>query len=49
MKAWSKFKNENHKLPHPRSNKGIEILARYRGMQSGLEFAEAFRLEREIF
>ena len=49
LKSWSKFKNENHKFPHPRSNKGIEILARYRGMQSHLEFAEAFRLEREIF
>ena len=30
------------------SNKGLEILARYRGMQSNTLFAEAFKLEREI-
>ena len=48
IKSWSKYKNENKKFPHPRSNKGLEILARYRGMQSNTLFAEAFRLEREI-
>jgi len=46
--AFRNYKNEIKKYPFPRSIKGIEILARYRGLQSGLEFAEAFRLEREI-
>ncbi len=48
LEAWSKYKKENNKYPHPRSNKGLEILARYRGLQSFLELAEAFKLEREI-
>ena len=32
------------KFPHPRSIKAIENLAVYRGIQSGLEKAEAFEL-----
>ena len=48
IKAWGQYKNEADKFPFPRSNKGLEILAKYRGMQSFLEYAEAFKLEREI-
>lgn len=48
IKSWSKYQKENKKFPHPRSIKGLEILARYRGIQSNTTFAEAFRLEREI-
>ena len=46
--AFKSYKNEIKKYPFPRSIKGIEILARYRGLQSGLELAEAFKLERYI-
>ena len=48
IKSWNKYKNENKIFPHPRSNIGLETLAKYRGMQSCTLFAEAFRLEREI-
>ena len=36
-------------FPFPRSKIGIDTLAKFRGMQSGLKYAEAFRLERGIF
>ena len=42
------YKNELREYPFPRSLKGIEINARFRGLQSGLELAEAFRVERGI-
>lgn len=48
IKAWNKYKTENKNFPHPRSLHGIEVLAKYRGMQSNLFLAEAFKLEREI-
>jgi LmbE family N-acetylglucosaminyl deacetylase len=48
LEAMKCYKNEIRKYPHPRSIKGLEINSRYRGMQSGLELAEAFRLERAI-
>lgn len=48
INAIKMYKNELRKYPHPRSIKGIEIIARYRGLQSGIELAEAFRLERNI-
>lgn len=34
--------------PHPRSIENLEALAKYRGMQSGFELAEAFMLMREL-
>ena len=40
--------NEMRSYPHPRSKEGVEYLARIRGMQSGLEAAEAFEIIREI-
>jgi LmbE family N-acetylglucosaminyl deacetylase len=44
IKAMTLYKDQLHKYPHPRSPKGIEIVSRMRGMDAGLEFAEAFRL-----
>jgi len=44
IKALSFYESETRDYPHSRSLKGIEILAQYRGLQTGLEFAEAFRL-----
>lgn len=48
-KAFSCYRTEIREYPHPRSFEGIDILARYRGLQVGFEFAEAFMLYREIF
>jgi len=42
------YKSEINDFPFPRSEKGIRVLANYRGMQSGLEYAEAFETVRTI-
>lgn len=42
------YKNELKKYPHPRSKEGVEVLARYRGMEAGYKFAEAFQLIRDL-
>ena len=34
--------------PHPRSYEGLIALSRYRGLQAGVEFAEAYRVIRSI-
>jgi LmbE family N-acetylglucosaminyl deacetylase len=46
--AMKEYSSEIKKYPHPRSPEGIRILAQYRGLESGLRFAEAFILERRI-
>jgi LmbE family N-acetylglucosaminyl deacetylase len=48
MRAWSCYEGEARPFPFPRSTIGLETLARYRGMQCGVELAEAFRLERML-
>jgi len=48
LNALKCYRNELKKYPFPRSIQGIEIQAKYRGLQSGLEYSEAFRLERII-
>ena len=45
-KALSFFKSEIQKYPLPRSKQGIFNLAKTRGSQAGVEFAEAFKLIR---
>lgn len=49
---WSVFRNvygiEVRAWPHPRSMKGIWTLAKFRGMQCGCEYAEAFKTVRRI-
>ncbi len=42
ISAMKCYSSELRQFPHPRSVEGIKTLARYRGMQSGVEFAEAF-------
>lgn len=42
------YKDELRKYPHPRSAEGVRILARYRGMQVGFLFAEAFQIIRSL-
>ena len=48
IKAMKEYKSEIRSYPHSRSEEGIRILAKYRGLQAGLNFAEAFKLERKI-
>ena len=36
------------KFPDSRSIKGIEALAKYRGVQNGLKYAEAFMILKQI-
>ncbi len=48
IKAFKEYKSEIKKFPHPRSVEAIESLAKYRGMQSGLEKAESFMQIRKI-
>lgn len=42
------YADELRSYPHPRSLEGIEILAKFRGLEVGLKAAEAFRLVRAI-
>jgi len=42
------YKSEVKDFPHPRSLEMIEVLAKKRGSESGLKYAEAFMLIREI-
>lgn len=47
-KAMGEYKTEIREYPHPRSFEGIEALARYRGLEAGFKFAEAFYLVKKI-
>jgi len=44
--AFNMYKNEIQSYPHPWSNEGLTLLAKYHGMQSGLAYAEAFTVIR---
>ncbi|MDQ5988524.1 MAG: putative N-acetyl-alpha-D-glucosaminyl L-malate deacetylase 2 [Syntrophus sp. SKADARSKE-3] len=48
LKALAAYTSEKRCFPHPRSREAVTSLARFRGAQSGLEAAEAFRLVRRI-
>tara|TARA_B100001057_G_C22606385_1_gene854838 strand:+ start:263 stop:931 length:669 start_codon:yes stop_codon:yes gene_type:complete len=48
MKLLNIYKNEMRNVPHPRSLKNIKNLAMIRGSQSGLKYAEAFKIYRKI-
>ena len=48
LEAMRSYKSEIHDYPHARSLEAIEILAKKRGLEVGLKFAEAFCLIREI-
>ena len=48
IKAIQIYESEMREFPHPRSLKGIKILAQKRGLGAGLRFAEAFELIRRI-
>lgn len=46
--AFACYSTEHRPDPHPRSERGIEILASYRGFQAGVAHAEAFELVRSV-
>ncbi|MDD5433309.1 MAG: PIG-L family deacetylase [Candidatus Pacebacteria bacterium] len=48
LKAMQAHEGELKNYPHPRSLKGIEVQAQYRGIESGYKFAEAFQLIRDL-
>lgn len=48
MRALREYKTEVGVFPHPRSDEGLRTLARYRGMQCAVEFAEGFELIRGV-
>jgi LmbE family N-acetylglucosaminyl deacetylase len=47
-KALQAYKIEMKKFPNSRSLKGIEILSKFRGMQNGLQQAEAYEILKSI-
>lgn len=47
-KLVSVYKDELRDYPHSRSLEGVEILAKYRGLESGIKFAEAFHVIRIV-
>jgi len=48
LDAMKEYKTEIRSYPHPRSLEGLEILAKKRGMECGLQCAEALCLIRKI-
>jgi len=48
VEAMRCYKSELRKFPHPRSIEAIEALARKRGSEVGVQYAEAFHLIRKI-
>jgi LmbE family N-acetylglucosaminyl deacetylase len=48
ISAMKCYEKEIKNYPHPRSIQGVEIQAKYRGLQSGFEYAEAFELKRQV-
>ena len=44
IKALKQYKDEIRKFPHPRSVEGIKVLAKFRGMQCNLKYAECFKV-----
>ena len=47
--AWSKYLGEARDFPFPRSDEGLVTMAKYRGMEAGLKYAEAYKSWREVF
>ena len=48
LRALRCYRKEMQPYPHPRSIKGIRILAAKRGLEVGLKFAESFETIRMI-
>jgi LmbE family N-acetylglucosaminyl deacetylase len=48
INAMKYYKSEIKKYPHPRSLKGLKTIAKFFGIQSGMDYAEAFKLVRKV-
>ena len=48
LKSLEEYKTELKKYPHPRSLEGVKLIAKNRGMEVGLNYAEAFKCVRII-
>ena len=48
IEAMTCYDGELRPYPHPRSAQGLEYYARFRGMEAQLEFAEAFRVLKQV-
>jgi LmbE family N-acetylglucosaminyl deacetylase len=48
VRAWECYEKESRPFPFPRSIEGLETLAMYRGLSSGMKRVEAFSLARMI-
>lgn len=48
IRALACYESELRRWPHPRSQEGVDVLARYRGSQIGVPLAEAFMLARGV-
>lgn len=48
IKAFKEYKSEVREAPHPRSEYGILNYAKFRGMQAGVEYAEALCVMRAL-
>lgn len=46
--SLKEYESEIKDFPYPRSEEGVFLLAKYRGMQCGSRYAEAFQLIRKI-
>ncbi len=46
IEAFKAYQNEIHEFPHPYSLRALEVMAQFRGMESGHHFAEAYRIVR---
>ncbi|MBD3211226.1 MAG: PIG-L family deacetylase [Candidatus Lokiarchaeota archaeon] len=49
IKAFEIYESESKKYPHPRSRKGIKILAKKRGLEYFLEYAESFIMIKDFW
>jgi len=47
-KALKCYKSEVFPFPHPRSYEGLISLSKFRGMQAGVEFSEAYKIIRGV-
>lgn len=48
IEAMECYQYEKREYPHPRSPKALELLAAYRGVTTGLPYAEAFMIIRSV-
>lgn len=46
--ALAEYETEIKEFPFPRSHEGLATLAKYRGLQAGVSYAEAFKIIRKI-